>query len=188
DSYTVAPIAQINAYSGTAAGSTGFTKNKLVDNANAWLTDWSQGYLLMMTSGSNSGQSQTITAIDVPTKTITVSPGFTNNISPTDTYMIVQATATNGNGKVSTTVAPGTVYNGRAKIALNSGSADFSSTSPGYANNYNYELLNLKDLSPLTGNFDLKFDYSTPSLLADDASLAYKYLTSSYATARFDFQ
>jgi uncharacterized delta-60 repeat protein len=188
DSYTVAPIAQMNAYSGTAAGSTGYTKNKLVDNANAWLTDWSQGYLLMMTFGSNIGQSQTITAVDVPTKTITVLPSFISNISPADSYMIIQATATSGSGKVSTTVAPGSAYNGKAKIALSDGSAVFSETSPGYANNYNYELLNLKNLSPLTGDFDLKFDYSTPSLLADDASLGYKYLTSSYASARFDFQ
>jgi len=188
DSYTVAPIAQMNAYSGTAAGSTGYSKTVLVDNANAWLADWSQGYLLMMTSGSNSGQSRTITAYDGTAKTITVSPGFTYNISPTDTYMIIQATATSGSGKVATTVAPGAAYNGKARIALNDGSALFSSTSPGYANNYNYELLNLKNLAPLSGDFDLKFDYSTPSLITDDASLAYKYLTSTYASARFDFQ
>lgn len=186
DSFTVAPVAQINAYSAIAVGSSGYSKTELVDSINTWLTDWTQGYSLLMTSGNNNGQLRPI--VGKVGATLTVSPEFANNISPADSYMIVQATAVSGSGMVSTPVAPGPVYNGKSKLSLGAGTVDLSATAPGYGNNYNYAMLNLKDLSPLAGDFDLKFDYSTPSLVADDASLAYKYLTSSYASARFDFQ
>jgi len=186
DTYLIAPSAQIVVYAGIAAGSPGNSATELVDSANSWLTDWTQGYFLQFTSGANNGQSRPITGKTA--NTISVSFPFSDNISATDTYFIGRVAATSGSGKISTTVAPGTAYNGKAKLTLTSSSVEFDSTSPGYANNYNYGLLSLKNLVPLSGDFDTQLDYNvTSGLLPDDSSLAYKYLTVAYAGVRFDF-
>gem|GEM_PF-1586783 len=187
DSYVIASAAQIVAYAGTAAGSPGTSTTELVDTANSWLTDWSQGYYLQMTSGSNNGQSRLITGKSA--STITVSTPFGSTINATDSYMIVPVDAVSGSGKISAAISPGSASQGSARLRLTSNAVEFTSTAPGYANNYNYELLSLKNLSPLAGNFDTQFDYSVSSgLIPADSSLAYLYLASTYAASRIDFQ
>jgi len=186
DTYMIVPSAQLIAYAGTAVDSPGTSATELVDSANSWLTDWTQGYFLQFTSDANNGQSRPITGKTATT--ISVSFPFSDNISAADTYFIGRVAATSGSGKISTTVAPGTAYNGKAKLTLASSSVEFDSTSPGYANNYNYGLISLKNLVPLSGDFDTQLDYNvTSGLLPNDSSLAYKYLTAAYAGVRFDF-
>lgn len=187
DTYALIPSAQFAAYYGTAMGSPGTGATQLVDTGNNWLTDWSQGYFLMMTSGSNNGQMRTISGKTATT--LTVSSPFPYPIAPTDTYLIGSATATAGSGRLSTAVTPSSTAKGTAKISLAAGSAEFTSMAPGYGNNYNHELLSLRDLTPLWGNFDASFDYTASSgLITADSSLPYLYLMSSYAALRFDFQ
>ncbi len=187
DTYTLVPAVQFAAYSGTAAGSPGTSTTQLVDTGNSWLSDWSRGYFLMMTSGSNSGQKRTITAKSATT--LTVGTPFAYPISATDTYLIGSTTATAGSGTLTTAVTPSSTAKGTAKVSLASGSAEFTSAAPGYGNNYNYELLSLRDLTPLNSNFDSRFDYSILSgLVPADSSLPYLYLVSTYAGLRFDFQ
>jgi len=187
NTYTLIPTAQFAGYFGSSAGSPGTGTTELVDTANSWLTDWSQGYFLMMTSGANNGQSRTITSKTATT--LGVATPFANPISPTDTYLIGSSIATSGSGKLTTAVTPASVAKGTAKLTLASGSAELYSAAPGYANNYNYELLSLRDLTPLTGNFDAKFDYTVMSgVIPPDTSLPYLYLASSYASFRHDFQ
>jgi uncharacterized delta-60 repeat protein len=187
NNYVMVSAAQLIAYAGGAVGSPGSSKTELVDTANSWLTDWSQGYYLQMTSGSNIGQSRLITAKTATT--LTVSAPFSNNIIDTDDYIIWRAAATSSSGNITTTVAPAAAYNGKAKLTLTSSSAEFDTTSPGYANNYNYGLLSLKNLVPLSGTFDSQFDYTvTSGLIPADSSLNYLYLPNYYAAARLDFQ
>ncbi|KAF0217382.1 MAG: fibronectin type III domain-containing [Geobacteraceae bacterium] len=187
DTYLISPNAQIASYFGTAVGSPGSSTTDLVDTANTWLSDWTQGYYLMMTSGSNNGQSRPITGKTATT--LTVATPFASPVSPTDTYMIGATAATQGSGTVTKTVAPGLPNNGTAKLTLTNPEAEFYSVAPGYANNYNYELLALKDLTPLTGNFDTQIDYTIMSgLIPPDTSLPYLYLTNTYASMRYDFQ
>jgi len=187
DTYTIIPAVQFAAYFGTAAGSPGSSPSELTDTGNSWLTDWSQGYFLMMTSGANSGQMRTISAKTATT--LTVSTPFANPISSTDTYLIGASSATSGSGKLTTAITPAATAKGTAKLTLASGSAELYSAAPGYGNNYNYELLSLKDLTPLAGNFDAKFDYTIMSgLISPDTSLPYLYLSSTYASFRHDFQ
>ena len=172
------------AHFGTAAGSPGTSNTELVDTTKTWTTDWSQGYFLMMTSGANNGQARNISARTATT--ITVATPFANPILATDTYLIGTMAVT---GRLTTAVTPASTTKGKAKLNLNSTTADFYSAAPGFANNYNYELLNLKDLTPLTGDFDNKFGYTiTPGLITPDTTLPYLYLASTYATVRFDFQ
>ena len=121
--------------------------------------------------------------------TLTVSSPFPYPIAPTDSYLIGSATATVGTGKLTTAVTPSSTAKGAAKVSLAGGSAEFTSTAPGSGNNYNYELLALRDLTPLSGSFDTSFDYTiTSGLIPADSSLPYLYLMSSYAGLRFDFQ
>ncbi len=189
DAYLLVPTAQFASYFGVAAGSPGNSSTQLVDTANSWLTDWSLGYFLMMTSGANNGQSRTISGYDNVTKKLTVATSFTNPISATDSYLIGSISSTGGGGKLTTALTPASTAKGTAKITLGSGSAELYSAAPGYANDYSYEMLSLRDLTPLTGNFDAKFDYTTLSgLITPDTSLSYLYLASSYASLRHDFQ
>src|SRR6185369_8694397 len=187
NTYTLIPTAQFAAYFGNAVGSPGTSTTELVDTGNSWLTDWSQGYFLMMTSGANNGQARTISAKTATS--ITVSTPFANPVSPTDTYLIGSSSATSGSGKLTTAITPTATAKGTAKLTLTGGSAEFSSTAPGYANNYNYELLSLRDLTPLVGNFDARFDYTVLNgIIPPETSLPYLYLTNSYASLRHDFQ
>src|SRR6185369_12719116 len=187
NTYTLIPTAQFAAYFGNAVGSPGTSTTELVDTGNSWMTDWSQGYFLMMTSGANNGQARTISAKTATS--ITVSTPFANPVSPTDTYLIGSNSATSGSGKLTTAITPTATVKGTAKLTLTGGSAEFSSTAPGYANNYNYELLSLRDLTPLVGNFDARFDYTVLNgIIPPETSLPYLYLTNSYASLRHDFQ
>jgi hypothetical protein len=187
DTYTLIPAVQFASYSGTAAGSPGTSTTQLTDTGNSWLSDWSQGYFLMMTSGSNNGQIRTIT--EKTATSITVSSPFPYPIASTDTYLIGSATATAGSGKLTTPITPSATAKGTARISLGAGSAQFTSAAPGLGNNYNYELLSLRDLTPLWGSFDTSFDYTaTSGLIPAETTLPYRYLMSSYATLRFDFQ
>lgn len=187
DTYTLIPAVQFAAYLGTAAGSPGTSTTELVDTGNRWLSDWSQGYFLMMTSGSNNGQMRTISGKTATT--LTLSTPFSYPIAPTDSYLIGSASATAGSGRLTSAITPSSTAKGTAKINLSSGSAQFSSVAPGYGNNYNYGLLSLRDLTPLSGNFDASFDYTvTSGLIPADGTLPYRYLMSSYAALRFDFQ
>ena len=186
DSYTIIPAVQFASYAGSAAGSPGTSTTELTDTANSWLVDWTQGYFLMMTSGSNSGQMRTITAKTATT--LTVATPFAYPIQPTDSYLIGSYNATSGSGKVGREITPASTAKGSARVTLANGSADFSSTAPGYGNNYNYGLLSLRDLTPLNGSFDSRFNYSVVTGLTPDGSLPYLYLASMYASVRFDFQ
>ena len=169
---------------GTATGSPGTSYTELVDTTKTWTTDWSQGYFLMMTSGLNNGQARNISARTETT--ITLATPFANPILATDTYLIGTIAIT---GRLTTAVTPASTTKGKAKLNLNSGTADLYSAAPGFANNYNYEMLSLKDLTPLINDFDNKFGYTiTPGLITTDTTLPYLYLTSTYATVRFDFQ
>jgi hypothetical protein len=187
DTYTLIPAVQFASYVGTAAGSPGTGTTDLVDTGNSWLTDWSQGYFLMITSGSNNGQKRTITGKTATT--LTVSSPFPYPIAPTDSYLIGSTTATAGSGRLTTAITPSATAKGTAKVRLSSGSGEFTSAAPGYGNNYNYGLLALRDLTPLGGNFDASFDYTaTTGLIPADGSPAYLHLMSAYAALRFDFQ
>jgi len=186
DTYTIIPTVQFASYAGTAAGSPGTATGELTDTANSWLVDWTQGYFLMMTSGSNSGQMRTITAKTATT--LTVATPFAYPIQPTDSYLIGSYNATSGSGTLGKEITPASTAKGSARVTLANGSADFSSTAPGYGNNYNYGLLSLRDLTPLNGSFDSRFNYSVVTGLTPDSSLPYLYLQSMYAGLRFDFQ
>ena len=179
-SYALLPSAN---HFGTAVGSPGTSNTVLVDTTKNWQTDWSQGYFLMMTSGTNDGQVRTISSKTA--NSITVTSPFANPILATDTYLIGTIAITGATGKLTTA----STAKGTAKLTLNNDSAEFYSAAPGYANNYNYELLKLKNLAPLSGDFDNKFDYTIASgLITADLSLPYLYLGSTYATLRYDFQ
>jgi len=181
NTYALLPSA---AHFGTAVGSPGTSYTELVDTTKNWQTDWSQGYFLMMTSGLNNGQARDISGKTATT--ITVVTPFSNPILATDPSLIGPMAVT---GKLAAATTPDSTAKGTAKLNLNSGTADFYSAAPGFANNYNYELLSLKDLKPLTGDFDTKVGYTiTSGLITPDTTLPYLYLGSTYATLRFDFQ
>ena len=153
DTYLIASAAQIASYRGNAVGSPGNSATELVDTANYWGTNNWTGAYLIMTSGSNDGQSRMIAGITATT--LTVSPPFTGYINASDSYMISALTATKGSGTISTTVAanPSLPYKGTSKLTLTNGEAEFSSVAPGFANNYNYELLwmNFPAIPTITG-------------------------------------
>ena len=186
DYYMITPNFLINTYFGKAVGA-GSSTTQLVDTANNWLTDWSQGgYYLMMTSGANADQFRSITAKTADT--LTVSPAFASAINPNDTYLIGTVAAAKGTGTITTTVVPGATHKGSSRMIMTNDQAEFYSLAPAYANNYNYQLLGLKDPTILAGNFDTQFDYTILDPLVPADSLATKYLVNTYASFRFDFQ
>ena len=147
DTYLIGSTAQIASYRGSAAGSPGTSATELVDSANSWGTNNWTGANLIMTSGSNDGQSRVITGMTAAT--LTVSPPFSSNISASDSYLISALTATKGSGTLSTAVAanPSLSYKGSSKLKLTNGDAEFTSVASGFGNNYNYGLLRINFLA-----------------------------------------